>query len=209
MKWLRVNKEMSNLSFVPNFKITGRTVLFAALFLLAFLGRTAFQIAPNVEFVTAGMVLTAYYLGRRQSLWFVISVMVLSDLVLGNTSIFLFTWTGFLIPAFFLSISIRKLITFGHFKFLKSLPSITASGLFSTVFFFLWTNLGVWILDSWGMYPHTVSGLVSCYVNALPFLRNQITGTAFALPLLFIVIETAKSLAGKFSAAKHLIKSSV
>src|SRR3989344_4263226 len=79
--------------------LRGKKIIFAILFLLAFLERVAFDLGPNFEFVTGAMLLAAAYLGTRYSLTLVLVVMVLSDLTLGNTNIFLFTWSGFLIPA--------------------------------------------------------------------------------------------------------------
>jgi hypothetical protein len=46
------------------------------------------------------------------------------------------------------------------------------------VLFFLISNLGVWILSP--LYPHTLQGLVTCYVTAVPFYRNDLFGS-FAL----------------------------
>jgi hypothetical protein len=46
------------------------------------------------------------------------------------------------------------------------------------ILFFLITNFGVWMLST--MYPHTAAGLVTCYVSAIPFYRNDLFGS-FAL----------------------------
>lgn len=40
------------------------------------------------------------------------------------------------------------------------------------MFFWIWTNFGVWLVS--GMYPHSLTGLVTCYFLALPFLKNSI-----------------------------------
>jgi hypothetical protein len=42
-----------------------------------------------------------------------------------------------------------------------------------TLGFWLWTNFGVWLT---GYYPQTAMGLLSCYLAALPFLRNALLG---------------------------------
>jgi hypothetical protein len=44
----------------------------------------------------------------------------------------------------------------------------------SSVFFWIWTNLGVWATS--GMYPMSADGLVACYLAAVPFLRNSMLG---------------------------------
>lgn len=167
-----------------------RNLLFIALFLIAFLERTVWDLGPNIELVTAGTILIAYFLGQKESLSFVLLVMILSDLILGNTKIFLFTWSGFLIPTLFISQIIKK-----HLIKIKNLPikitSLTAGGLLVNLFFFFWTNLGVWVLDSWGMYSKDLSGLITCYINGLPFLKNQILSNLIFIPLGFFVINSS------------------
>lgn len=49
----------------------------------------------------------------------------------------------------------------------------------ASLFFWLLTNLGVWL--SAGYYPMTMQGLILCYDMALPFLPAQLlSGVAFA-----------------------------
>lgn len=54
--------------------------------------------------------------------------------------------------------------------------------------FYLLSNLAVWVGSV--MYPHSVAGLLSCYVAGLPFYGNDIASTtlvaglAFGVPLL-------------------------
>ncbi len=50
--------------------------------------------------------------------------------------------------------------------------------------FFLMSNFGVWAVS--GMYPRTFSGLIACYVAAIPFsLRNDLISTAIVAGLAF------------------------
>jgi uncharacterized membrane protein YcgQ (UPF0703/DUF1980 family) len=53
----------------------------------------------------------------------------------------------------------------------------------SSLFFFATTNFAVWMFS--GMYTHDLTGLVQCYVAALPFLQNTIIGDMFWTTLLF------------------------
>ncbi len=185
---------------MTNFQLKSDSIinnsLFIVLFLVAFLGRTVYHIAPNVEFVTFTLVMAGFYLGLKHSFWLVLSVMVLSDIVLGNTNIFLFTWTGFLIPALLSRQTTRAKKSSRIFTVLF----LTSTGLLFNLFFYFWTNFGVWLLDSWGMYSKDIHGLISCYVNALPFLKNQLTGTALSLPAGYLIIETVKHI---FSVQKN------
>src|SRR3989339_653446 len=143
-----------------------KKIFIYSLFVLALLERTVFDLGPNFELVTLAMVMGAFYLDRKLALILTVILMVFSDLVIGNSNIFIFTWSGFLLPILFI----------GVFKNLKlnKIFSGTLAGISSNIFFFIWTNFGVWALDSWGMYPKTLTGLVSSYINGLPFLKYQL-----------------------------------
>ena len=51
------------------------------------------------------------------------------------------------------------------------------------LFFFVVTNFAVWA--SSGMYPMTASGLVACYVAAIPFFANSLAGVLVYSLILF------------------------
>lgn len=53
----------------------------------------------------------------------------------------------------------------------------------SSVQFFLLTNFGTWL--GTGMYAHTVSGLVQCYVAAIPFFGRTLAGDLLYTGALF------------------------
>jgi hypothetical protein len=46
-----------------------------------------------------------------------------------------------------------------------------------SVLFFVLTNGAVWAFGSW--YPHNTAGLYECFLNALPFFRNTLSGNVF------------------------------
>jgi hypothetical protein len=50
---------------------------------------------------------------------------------------------------------------------------VIVAALASSVSFFLISNFAVWA--AWQMYPHNFSGLMTCYVAALPFFRGTVT----------------------------------
>ncbi len=161
-------------------------------FILAFVVRLL-RLVPNMELVTLAMLLASVYLSRNSALKLTLLVMAATDLILGNSNIFVFTWSGFLLPILLISsLKIRN----SKFEILKS----TGAGIASNIFFFAWTNLGVWILDSWGMYPKTAAGLIRCYINGLPFLKNQLESTLLFVPLGFYLIN-------KMLAVKSRLKS--
>lgn len=151
------------------------------IFVLAFLERTVFDFGANVELVTLAMLLASVYLSRNTALKLTFLLMVATDLVIGNTRIFLFTWSAFLLPILLFSKSI--------FHRQPSILKFTSYGIFSNLFFYLWSNFGVWLLDSWNMYPKTLPGLLHCYYMGLPFLRLHLASTLLFIPLGFIAFN--------------------
>lgn len=168
-------------------KLNTKNIFVYLVFLLAFLERTVFDLGPNFELVTLAMVMASFYLDKKLALTLIAILIISSDLIIGNSNIFIFTWSGFLIPIFFIK----------YFKNLKinNIFSGTFAGISSNLFFFFWTNFGVWALDSWGMYPKTILGLASSYINGLPFLKYQLTSTLLFIPLGLLIYQiTFKSL---------------
>ena len=168
-----------------------RKLFIFSLFAFAFLERTVWDLGPNVELVTTAMIL-ASFLYSKSSIWGTLAVVVLSDLILGNSNIFLFTWTGFLVPALLLSRP-RLMKRFSCSPKRRGLNKILFFGVGSNIFFFFWTNLGVWLLDSWGMYEKSAAGLIHCYINALPFLKNQLVSSLVFIPLFYLAYKAIQS----------------
>src|SRR3989338_2437344 len=73
--------------------------LFIAILLivLGVASRTIWHVWPNVELVTSIALISSSFLSRKWTLFVIISVMAISDMLIGNTNIFIFTWSGFLI----------------------------------------------------------------------------------------------------------------
>ncbi len=116
-----------------------------------------------------------------------ISVMIITDLVIGNNWILLFTWSGFAI-----------LGLFGYFlKSKKSLevrhiPRILGVGIVGILIYDIWTNFGTWLGGpAWG-YTYTLEGLALCYTNALPFMFWHLLSTTIAMTLVIVPIVYLK-----------------
>jgi hypothetical protein len=60
---------------------------------------------------------------------------------------------------------------------------VVAGVLASATSFFLLSNFVVWAGN--GMYPHSASGLATCYVAALPFYANDLISTGLLSGVLF------------------------
>ena len=67
----------------------------------------------------------------------------------------------------------------------RSALAIGATGLLSACLFYVITNFGVWAVGDGIRYPHTIAGLIDCYVQAIPFFRNSLMAMALFCPLLF------------------------
>ena len=65
----------------------------------------------------------------------------------------------------------------------RTLARITLATLLGAIQFFIVTNFAVWQFLSG--YPHTGTGLVTCYMAGIPFFWNTLAGDAFYVALLF------------------------
>ena len=83
----------------------------------------------------------------------------------------------------------------------KTWYNIIFASLISSVIFFVITNFAVWFFFSW--YPHTWTGLVSCFTLALPFFRNTLAGDLTYAVLFFGAYELALAFLDKKEIIKH------
>jgi hypothetical protein len=65
----------------------------------------------------------------------------------------------------------------------RSVPAVAAGVLAGSTLFFLVTNFACWA--GYGLYPHTLEGVVESYVAALPFYRWTLLGDACYATVLF------------------------
>jgi len=63
---------------------------------------------------------------------------------------------------------------------------VVAGSLTASIAFFVVSNFAVWAV--WNMYPRTLSGLVTAYVAAIPFFRNQALADLLVASVLFAVV---------------------
>jgi hypothetical protein len=160
------------------------------LIIFGILFRTAWHIGPNIEFVTCATLLASWYLDRKWSVIIPLTIMIISDLILGNSKIFIFTWSAYIIIALMSSnIAGRIRLSKHGSKMRELLVKYTALGAGGSIWFFIWTNFGVWLLDSWGMYPKTIYGLMNAYIMGIPFFRYNLLSNIIIVPVSFIVVE--------------------
>lgn len=172
-----------------NSTATIKNILFAmSLVLLAVTWRIInhnYNFAPNLELVTTVSVIAAVIIGFRAALFVPLAIMVVSDIIIGNSSIFIFTWGSFVLIGLGANL-LRKLNNKPKLQVLSSVGfAITSSFLFFVV-----TNLGVWLQ---GWYPATFAGLTDSYIMAIPFYRTMLIGNLVLVPASIAVWQLYKA----------------
>lgn len=128
--------------------------------------------------ILAGILLKGYYV-----ILVPLSVMMITDIILGNSFIFMFTWSGFaLIGLIFYALKSKNKIT------IQRTPLIFGAGIGSVLLYDLWTNFGCWL----GWYPQNLSGLSLCYTMAIPFTLWHLLSTTIAITVIVLPIVYLK-----------------
>lgn len=164
---------------------------------------------PNLEIITVLSLIAGIYLGGFYMIMVPLGIIFLSDLVIGNNYIFIFTWTAFMFVGLFGYLS-RKLIITNRYsvisngaerreksvkltmlldfslsarndRFIRQITKLISLGIGSSIFFYIYTNFGWWLMS--GMYEHSFSGLIRCYYMAIPFFRNNLMGNLIFVPV--------------------------
>jgi hypothetical protein len=129
---------------------------------------------PNFTPIGAMALFGGAYLGRRGLAFAApLGALLLSDLALGFYPEVIFVYLG---------VALTVLIGWALSK-RRTVVSVGAAALASSLVFFLVTNFGVWLVMDY--YPKTFSGLAACYVAAIPFFQNSVAGDLFYAALLF------------------------
>jgi hypothetical protein len=144
---------------------------------------------PNFEIITALTLISAVFLGRIWAFVVPLSIIAITDAAIGNGSVLLFTWSAFaMIGALgMLYKNAKPQAMKARFEIL----GLTGMGIVSSVFFFLYTNFGWWMVSS--MYPHTLDGLIQCYAMGLPFFKNNLIGNLIFVPMFSIAAVFLRS----------------
>lgn len=133
---------------------------------------------------------------RRYAFISVIGMMLLCDLAtgwtMGNMRFFglhvliPFTWSCSLFNAWIASSLLVR----------RTIPRAISAAVIGEVVFFLVTNFGNWWLMP--THPLTFSGLIATYIDAIPFYKNQLIGTAMYGSLFYgiaVLLEKAPATA--------------
>lgn len=142
------------------FKTHKNSIIITLIILVSALTRLVPHL-PNFTPITAIALFGGVYFTNKITAYALpLVIMVLSDFILGFSSITIFVYLAFIVVSFI-----------GTQQKKVSIGSVLLGGLS----FFVITNFGVWLLG----YPKTWTGLAECYTLALPFFRNSILGDLF------------------------------
>lgn len=133
---------------------------------------------PNTELITScSCGVLCLLSNKKQNMFLLPSIIVgIGDFLIGNSLIFLFTLSAWIIIGYYLN-SIKKTM------YDMPLKTGVFAAVFSSLFFYIWTNFGVWCLSHGMWYTFDIDGLVKCYVAGLPFLRNMFLGNLILCPM--------------------------
>lgn len=158
------------------------TGIIGRFFLIHFVG------IPNFEMITALTLVSAVFLGGAWIFIVPLSVIAVSDIFIGNNSVLFFTWSAFAIIGIFGFLYKKFIIQDSRSKVqdssrnsVKRIFEMTGLGVGSAIFFYLYTNFGWWLVSN--MYPHTLDGLIQCYIMGLPFFKNNLIGNLIFVPM--------------------------
>lgn len=152
-----------------------------ALIAIGYFGRLFLLDYPNVETLTAVSLLAGILLGGVYAVVVPLAVVALTDSLIGNDIILVYTWSAWLLIGLF-GLAARRFGKLHQARFARFIFGTTGLGVASSLFFFLWTNFGVWQLFDY--YPSGLNGLLASYLAGLSFLRLSLVGNLFLVPLI-------------------------
>ena len=163
------------------FKITNKQIFPIMLILILALSRLIPH-PMNFTPVIAVAIMSGYFFKNIYlSFATLIVSMLIADLFLGFYENMVFVYLALL------------LISFGFYKLSKKInfKNLFIYGFAGSVIFFIISNFGVWALGSPSLsnlpYDRTLSGLIECYIFAIPFFPNTFLSTVvFSYPAIYI-----------------------
>ena len=151
-----------------NFSSRAKIAIWLALVAVGVCGRL-WQPAYNVTpFAAIGLAAGSLFGISLAAASVPIVALVISNMVLpgyGSTIMTLVVYVSLACPVLFGSLVQRQ-----------GWVAVIGGSLASSLIFFITTNFATWALSE--LYPHTLSGLTTCYIAALPFYRWMPVGDA-------------------------------
>lgn len=136
------------------------------------------RVVQNLNFAPVGAM--SLFAGARMRGWqayaLPIVLMAITDPLLGGYSFA----TPFVYASFLINVWIGS-----RLRHSENPAWIGGVALAGSLQFFLLTNFATWLRPGQQMYPHTLSGLWTCYVAAIPFFRGTLMSDLFYACVLF------------------------
>lgn len=145
--------------------------------------------APNFTSSLAGLIFAGAILRKINYAFILLVGYFVADLLINNvfytTNSNGFQWTS---QAFFwIYASLTMSFFIGRFFAQKSDSPLQfiSSSIVSSLVFFLLSNFGVWTENL--LYPMTLTGLITCYTAALPFVMNEVASSIFFVSIFYFM----------------------
>jgi len=136
----------------------------------------------NFSPVYGALLFGGAYLRKRDSIWFPLCLLALSDVVLNRFVYHVGIGVGWTEGVQLAAFAAVALIGWSLRQKLTARRWVTAVLAGPTVFFLI-SNFAVWL--GFRMYPASWTGLVGCYVAGLPFYGSTLVSGVLASALLF------------------------
>lgn len=167
-------------------KINLRTTVLVLLILIAACCRLIPQLPNFSPLAAIGLFGAAYFKKTWQICLIPIAATWLSDLLINNV-VYAEYFTSFVwfYPGFYWQYGSYVLISLVGMLMLKkvNITRVTGASLMATALFFLITNFAVWMDGR--TYLQNFSGLISCYIAGIPFLKGTLLGNLIYSGILF------------------------
>jgi hypothetical protein len=130
---------------------------------------------PNFTPIAAIALFGGVYLSKKLAFVLPLIAMIISDMFIGvyDQKLMLFVYGSFILCVF---------IGF-WLKNNKKWYTVLGASILGAVSFFIITNFAVWAFTPW--YAKDFSGILQCYLMALPFLKNTLSGDLFYVVIFF------------------------
>ena len=158
--------------------MTYKRAVLAIIILMAALSRLLPHPPNFTPIMAMGLLGGVYFKNRQFAVIVPLLAMLVSDLILGFHGTMIWVYSSIVVISLCASMLKPKLIQLG------------GASLASSIFFFIVTNFGVWIMGSF--YPKTIAGLGTCFAAGIPFLKNAIVGDLMYVGILFGAFQLAK-----------------
>lgn len=164
-----------------------KIIITAAILVLIGAGLRLLPHPPNFTPIAAIALFAGAYLTKRVAFLLPLAALVISDVFIGYYSLPLMI-------AVYGSFALTVVLGF-WLKKNKKWSTVLGSSIVAALIFFFVTNFAVWALSPW--YAKSLSGLIQCFVLAIPFFKNTLLGNLFYVPVIFGSYELSRLLIRK------------